>query len=149
MKVTDAFLGEHGVFYAQFDWIEDSLAGDLDVAAIRRMAGLLGAALEPHAALENELLFDPLLADLGPAAGPASVMRAEHDAIDRGLGEARTADDAERARDLLLDAIQQARDHFLKEERVAFPLAERALGEERLRALGREWAMARGVRFGD
>ena len=54
----------------------------------------------------------------------------------------------EQARDLLLDTIAIARDHFAKEEQVLFPMAANALPPEELQALGAEWAAARGVTLG-
>ena len=38
-----------------------------------------------------------------------------------------------------------ARDHFVKEEQMLFPLAPRVLDEETLTALGAQWAGRRSV----
>lgn len=145
MRIVDALLGEHGVFYAWFDALEGAAttgAGDP-----RDQAATLSAALEPHARLENELLFDPALATAAGKGGPLAVVREEHDAIEDLLRAARREDEPVRARALLLDAIARARDHFEREERVAFDLATEALGEERMSALGARWAERRGVRL--
>lgn len=148
MKVTDAFLGEHGVFYAQFDWIEEALAVQPDRASVTRLAGMLAAALATHAALENELLLDAAEGAAGASVGPFTVMREEHDRIESLVDRVARASDADAARDDLAEAIRLARDHFEKEERVAFPMAEEFLGEGRLRAAGREWGRRRGVALG-
>lgn len=143
MKVTDAFLGEHGTFYAQFDWLEETLAAAAPAGCAPLLAAMLASALEPHARLENELLFEPM--ESAMEGGPPAMMRMEHERIEVLLGEAaRTGDDAT-AREALLEAIRLAREHFLKEERVAFPLAESMLGEARLRELSGRWAEARRV----
>jgi iron-sulfur cluster repair protein YtfE (RIC family) len=145
MKITDAFLGEHGVFYAQFDRIERELETDEPVEVLRGEALLLAAALAPHARLEDDLLFAVLEEKAGPEAGPISTMRAEHEEIEGALRRATAATARERAREALLEAIDLARAHFLKEEQAAFPMAEEVLGEESLERLGEEWASARGV----
>lgn len=143
MKVTDAFLGEHGAFYAQFDWLEEALTLETPAGTVPRFAEMLASALEPHARLENELLFGPLEAAMG--GGPASVMRMEHEQIEGLLGEAARAGDEAAARTALLEAIRLAREHFLKEERIAFPMAESTFGPARLEELAVRWAQARGV----
>lgn len=145
MKITDAFLGEHGVFYAQFEHFE-SCSDDDDLGCVKRRAAQLAAALEPHAHLENELLFDTLEARGGELTGLLSVMREEHLEIEAALHEIRDTGSLTRARVLLRDMIQAAREHFEKEELVAFPLAEARLTDEELAELGQIWAQRRGVR---
>ena len=146
MRITDAFLGEHGVIYAWFDVVEETLEDetrDGDVAPLAlRMARVLGS----HARLENELLLDEA-ARRGEEEGPLAVMRREHDEIEELLETATATYDPEVAAGLLREAIALAREHFEKEERAAFPLAERALGAEALEALGEAWAERRGVRL--
>jgi iron-sulfur cluster repair protein YtfE (RIC family) len=148
MKITDAFLGEHGVFYAQFDALDSTLGGEPGLDVVRAQVALLDAALAPHAQLENELLFEPLAEALGDAAGPVPVMLAEHDEIDAMLQRAARATSAQAARDLLRRVVELARDHFEKEERIAFPLAESVLSAEKLRRLGEEWSRRRRVSLG-
>lgn len=145
MKITDAFLGEHGVFYAQFDRLEEALPTETRIAVLRGHASLLAAGLEPHARLEDELLFAAMEKKAGTGVGPASTLRNEHEEIEGALRMVAAATDPARAREALLDAIHLARAHFLKEEQVAFPMAEEVLGAEDLRRLGGEWARARGV----
>lgn len=145
MRITDALLGEHGVLYAQFEHIERVLEDDLDAASIRELAALLGAALAPHARLEEELLFQP--AESAGGSGPFQVMREEHERIDSLLRAGSSARDAPAAAESLRDAIRVARDHFLKEEEIAFPVAEQSIGEPALSDLGRRWANRRAVRL--
>jgi iron-sulfur cluster repair protein YtfE (RIC family) len=144
MKITDAFLGEHGVFYAQLDHAEDLLARQPTAAQVQSMSAVIAAALVQHAQLENDLLFAAMENELG-AGGPTPEMRNEHDRIERLLEAVATASSVASATELLRDAIAEARDHFRKEEQVAFPLAEQVLGSDRLSELGRSWAERRGV----
>lgn len=148
MRITHAFLGEHGVFYAQLAELERA-ARDDDLAGLQRRAALLASALAPHASLENELLFEPLEARLGAGHAILHVMRQEHDEIETALRAVQQVRDVSRARELLLEMIRTARDHFEKEERVVFPLAEGALSEAEQHRLGERWAGARGVRLAE
>ena len=145
MKVTDAFLGEHGVFYAQFDHLERILPGEDRVETVRGMAALLAAALVPHAELENELLFDAMALS-GDHPGPPAMMREEHAEIERLLEEAGVSSHRARAWAAWGEAIRLARIHFVSVVRIAFPLAE---GVRDARALGErasDWAGRRSVR---
>jgi hypothetical protein len=144
MNIIDALLGEHGVFYAQFDYIEREVSDDTPVEEIRAIATLLAAALGPHAQMEDDLLFRPAL-EAGAAGGPMGVMMRDHEDIEASLEDARRAGDAHDAWSFLLDAVHAAREHFGREEQIAFLLAEQALGEARLRELGARWADSRGV----
>jgi iron-sulfur cluster repair protein YtfE (RIC family) len=145
MRITDAFRGEHGVFYAQFDLIERTVPTAGAVAEVRAMAAMLAAALIPHAMLENELLFIPLARRTNNDGAPISVMRMEHEDIEGGLVRAEASTELVEARQLLLSAIEQAREHFAKEEMVLFPLAEQEIDRGRLEELGDQWASRRAV----
>ncbi|HUF51070.1 MAG TPA: hemerythrin domain-containing protein [Longimicrobiales bacterium] len=147
MKVTDAFLGEHAVFYAQFDACEQTLT-DADLGCIRLQASLIASALKTHAQLEDTLLFDGL--QTRPDTPTLfAVMEQEHSEIERMLVQLQDTRDLEAARDLVRDVIHAARDHFLKEERSAFPMAEQLLGDAALTRLGEQWAEARRVSLGE
>lgn len=145
MRITDAFRGEHGVFYAQFDLIDRSVPAAGSAAEVRAVAQMLAAALVPHAKLEDELLFNPLEEYAGPDADPISIMRFEHEAIETSLMRAQASRDLSDAQQLLLLAVERAREHFAKEEMVLFPLADREIDQERLEELGEQWASRRAV----
>ena len=88
MKITDALLGEHGVFYSQFEYMERALPESDDPDRLNVEVSLLSAslvaALETHARLEDELLFDALEVQVGPI-GPLVMMRQEHQEIEQAL----------------------------------------------------------------
>ena len=144
MKLTDALLGEHGAFYAQFDRLEETLPHAGSVAEVREQAALLAAALVTHAKLEDALLFDPMR-KAGADAGLLDTMEEEHTEIAGMLTRAQGTQDLAVARRELLDAVALAREHFGKEERLAFPMAERALGVAVLTDLGAAWSERRDV----
>lgn len=148
MKITDALLGEHGAFYAQFDRLEETLPHAIAAAEVREQAALLAAALVTHAKLEDVLLFDRMRA-AGADEGLLDTMEAEHTDIAGLLTRAQGSQDARVSREHLLDAVALAREHFAKEERLAFPLAERALGAAVLTELGVGWSTRRDVYLGE
>lgn len=145
MRLTDALLGEHGVFYAEFDRLDSCIPYVATAAEVREEAALLAAGLVSHARLEDMLLFDELerRALLDPAL--IATMREEHTAIAGKLDRAQATGDRELAGELLLEAVATAREHFSKEERLAFPAADAALGAARLEELASWWAAERGV----
>jgi regulator of cell morphogenesis and NO signaling len=143
MKITDAFLGEHGVFYAQFDHLEQVLAVPMELERVRGLASMLASALAPHAHMEDELLFDSLGDE--HRTGAIAAMYAEHEVIEGIIHEAIGGTDAAAVTELLLEAIRMAREHFLKEEQIAFPMAEELLSRSTLEALGAQWAERRAV----
>ncbi|MBT4500589.1 MAG: hemerythrin domain-containing protein [Gemmatimonadetes bacterium] len=145
MKITDALLGEHGVFYAQFGHLEESVPECGSLEQVQGYTAMLTAALETHACMEDHLLFTALEAHPGLASGPLPVMRQEHEWIESRLARVTETDDLNEARDSLLDALRIAREHFAKEERVLFPAAMQILGDERLEELGQQWAEKRQV----
>ncbi len=144
MKITDAFLGEHAVFYAQFAECED-IVDRADLESLRHMAAVIASGLDTHSKLEDELLFGPLSAHVGDDLGIFQLMEQEHTQIANLLGQVATARTAGRAGELLVEMIAAARAHFEKEEQVAFPRAEQLLGAAELQRLGRAWSNARGV----
>ena len=147
MKITQGFLGEHAVFYAQFSHLEKAVPTADNLGEVLAQTALLDAALESHANLEEELLFVHLEPHLGTQDGPLAVMRAEHDEIKGGLSQLPQLQNLDEAQNLLLHIIAVAREHFAKEERILYQMAEQTLGEEKLTQLGSEWARQRNVPF--
>lgn len=139
MKITEAFLQEHHQFYDQLDRLERAAKTDGSLAAIQSQVAPLVATLMPHARLEDELLFAELEPQLGPV-GPLSVMRMEHDEIDETLASLQATEDPATAKHLVLHVVDVARQHFLKEEQVLFPMAEQVLSADTLERLGNVWA---------
>lgn len=144
MKITDALLGEHAVFYAQFDHLEKAVPAANSVAQVKSLGEMLAAALAGHAQLEEELLFKNLEPHIG-SMGPLAVMRMEHDQIEGGLEALPDVRELEQARTLLLQIIVVAQGHFAKEEQVLYPLASQALSTEKMLDLGAQWAALRAI----
>lgn len=147
MNLLPLLLGEHGPLR--------HLVRTLELAAPRmgddelRAATLeVADAIESHAHLEDELLFDPLAASGRLPPGPVEAMRAEHRQIESYLGQilapASTPGRPDPQRTVLRLA-ETVRHHFDHEENVLFPIAAGALDAARLDALGASWAERRKV----
>lgn len=147
MKITDALLGEHGAIYALLGHAARRLEDLERLEEVQGLAGLVEDVLVSHARLEDELLFPELEQHVGPV-GPLAVMRYEHTAIEDGLAAVAATSERAEAVDRLRETLQLTHAHFAKEEHVLFPLAQRALGEDRLAELGTRWALARRVEIG-
>jgi hemerythrin-like domain-containing protein len=147
MKITDAFLGEHAVFYAQFNHMEQTIPNSESIEFVKTQCAVLAAALKGHAQLEEDLLFKSLEDHIGNG-GPLKVMRAEHEEIESALERMPTLQSLDQARPLLLRVIQVARNHFAKEEQVLYLIAHKTLSSEALIELGNQWAQQRTVRLG-
>ncbi len=80
-------LGEHGVLYALLDRVEE-LAAHADLQALRAYRDLLTEGIRSHAAVEDELLFEPLERTSPQAEAVVRGMRTMHDDGARGLGRA-------------------------------------------------------------
>lgn len=144
MKITDAFLGEHAMLYAQFDYLQQATPAAASLAVVQNQAATLTATLASHAHLEAELLFSALDAQMGPM-GPVAVMRMEHDQIEGLLDRIPAAPDLPQAQALMGQTLQLARTHFAKEEQILFPMAEQMLEQGKLAELAAQWARRRGV----
>lgn len=144
MKITDAFLAEHAMLYAQFDYLQQATPAAANLAVVHSQAATMTATLASHAHLEDELLFTALDAQMGPM-GPVAVMRMEHDQIEALLEQVLAAQDLAAAQRLMQQTLQLARIHFAKEEQVLFPMAQQVLDERTLTQLAGQWAQRRGV----
>jgi hemerythrin-like domain-containing protein len=59
------------------------------------------------------------------------------------LRQAQKATRRKRAQQLLLAAVAHSRQHFDREERIVFPMAEQVLKNQTLTELGRTWRQQR------
>jgi hemerythrin-like domain-containing protein len=144
MKITDAFIAEHAVLYAQLDHLENAIPAAKTAGEIKAMAGLLEAALRTHAELEDELLFNGLEPGLDQM-GKLEKVQHEHDAICHALERIRQTRTLKEAQRRLLSVVHLTRKEFDLEDRVIFRLAEEILRPDTLHKLGKAWAKLRIV----
>jgi iron-sulfur cluster repair protein YtfE (RIC family) len=143
-SVTALLSLDHQILDATLAEAKQHLAAGDPAAAAARFAAFR-AGLEHHIEVEEEVLF-PALQELtgGGAGGPVGVMRAEHTEIRRLLAEVAAAlerNGAGAASEPLAALRAQLYAHNGKEERVLYPLADRAAG-----AAGRREALVRHLR---
>ena len=144
MKLTDALLGEHAVIYELFAYLRDTILVSDDVRDIRGAVPVLERLLGSHARVEENLLFPRLEPHLGET-GPLAIMRCEHSEIIDLLEIARQETDIAALKSVIGRLLDLAHNHFQKEERVLFPIAQEFLDEATLTWLGDEWASSRNV----
>ena len=126
MKITEILVAEHVVFHNLFDYIEQTAPRLKSLAEVKLLSAALEVLLRAHARTEDDLLVEPLEYCLAQI-GQSETFHEEHDEIDARLVEVQKARGAKQARELLLKAVLRSREHFDKEERIVFPLAERAM----------------------
>ena len=142
MKITQILVAEHVVFHNLFDHIEKAAPRLKTLAEIKSLSATLDALMRPHANPEDDLLMGPLEHCL-EQIGQSETFHEEHEEIDAQLAQVQKARGPKQARDLLLRAVLRSREHFDKEERIVFPLAEQLLKAKTLTNLGVEWRKRR------
>ena len=142
MKITEALLAEHVVFHNLFDHIEATLPKLKTLGEVHALAGVLEATLEAHSHVEDELIIAPL-EHCFAQIGQQETFHDEHEEIDDRLKQALRSRSLRSARRLLQLAVVASRNHFDKEERLIFPMAEKALKSRTLNALGETWMRQR------
>ncbi len=143
MRITDALLAEHAVFYALFDRLEEMIAETHSVVALQTAMELLAPVLVSHAKVEDELLFPRL--ESRQSGGPLAAMRTEHEQIDELFSGIRSISELELLRGRVQEMIDVAREHFQKEEEIVLPVAVETVDEETLQRMGQQWARLRDV----
>ena len=138
MKITDALRAEHVVFHNLFDYLERTAPKLKTAAEIRSLARLLECLLEAHSRTEEELVVAPL-DHCFEQIGQRETFHQEHKEIDASLTLAQTVRTAKQARAHLMSAVVSSRQHFDKEERIVFPLAEQLLTAKTLAGLWQTW----------
>lgn len=142
MKITEALLAEHLVFHNMLDHIETTTPKLKTLAELKSLAALLESMLKAHSRTEDQLFIGPL-EHCFEQLGQRDAFMEEHEEMDGHLRGIRQAKRLKEAQGLLLGAVRYSRQHFDKEERIVFPMAERILKAETLAALGQTWMQQR------
>jgi hemerythrin-like domain-containing protein len=138
MKITEALLAEHVVFHNLFDHLEKAAPRFKTIDEVKLAGAMLGTLMRAHSETEDELFVDPLESYLSQI-GQSETFHEEHEAIDRDLEKVQTARTLAAARKLLLAVVESSRQHFDKEERIVFPMAEKVFKPKTLLELGESW----------
>ena len=142
MRITDILRAEHTVFHHLFDHIEATAPRLKTLGEVKSLAALVDKVMAPHAKTEDELFIEPL-EHCFEQIGQCDTFHDEHDLIEETLSRVGKARDLKTAKKLLVGAITASRKHFDKEERIVFPLAERVLKADTLKALANQWVCRR------
>jgi len=144
MRITDVLRAEHAVFHNLFDHIEAVLPELHTHAEIKALTTVVEKLLGPHSKTEDDLFMEPL-EHYFDQIGQNELFHEEHKMIDAELARVHKARDVESAKKLLLSAVTHSREHFDKEERIVFPMAEQVLKIKTLSELGEAWLRRREV----
>jgi hemerythrin-like domain-containing protein len=138
MTILEGLVAEHRVFLMVFDQIEQALPGVKTREEITLVCRILAGLLHNHGEEENDLAYialDHILKDHNQHAR----LYHDHQEIDGLLKAVEKTKDLAEARARLKAALDACRAHFNEEERLVFPLIEKALQQETLQVLGRVW----------
>jgi hemerythrin-like domain-containing protein len=144
MKITDVLRAEHAVFHNLFDHIEAAAPRLKTLGEIKALAAVVAKVHAPHSQTEDDLFIEPLESYFDQL-GQQETFHDEHEHIEAVLNAVQKARTVKIARKTLLNAIAVSRNHFDKEERIVFPLAERVLKAKTLSELGTQWLNRRDV----
>jgi len=142
MKITEILMAEHAVFHNLFDHIETAVPRIQTLAEVITLAAVVEKLHGPHSKTEDDLFIEPL-EHCFEQIGQNETFHAEHRKIEEALARVHTAKTLKDAKTVLLGAISMSREHFDKEERIVFPLAERVLKAKTLSDLGNQWMKRR------
>ena len=144
MKITDILRAEHTVFHHLFDHIETTAPRLKTLAEVKLLALLMDKVMSPHSQTEDALFIEPL-EHCFEQIGQRETFHEEHELIEATLARVRKAKTLKVGKRLLLGVIATSREHFEKEERIVFPMAERVFKAHTLDELGEEWMQRREV----
>jgi len=142
MKITEILMAEHSVFHNLFDHIEAVVPEAKTLGEVKSLATLVDKLHAPHARTEDDLFMEPLEHCIDQI-GQNQTFHEEHRRIEEMLARVQTARTLRAAKALLLGAVATSREHFDKEERIVFPLAEQVMNSNTLTRLGEEWMKKR------
>ena len=144
MKITEILMAEHVVFHNLFDHIETVVPRIKTVAEVKALAAVVEKLHGSHSKTEDDLFIEPL-EHCFEQIGQNDTFHAEHRHIEQALAGVHAAKTLKDAKRILLGAIAASREHFDKEERIVFPLAEQVMNANTLTELGEQWMKKREV----
>jgi hemerythrin-like domain-containing protein len=146
MKITEILMAEHAVFHNLFDHIEAAVPRLKTPGEVKLLAALVDKVMAPHSKTEDDLFIEPL-EHCFEQIGQNETFHAEHRQIEEKLAKVHKTRTLKEAKNILHGAMAAAREHFDKEERIVFPMAERVLKPKTLSALGKEWLQKRDAKM--
>lgn len=138
MKITDYLIAQHAVFLRMLDFVRKLQARDpvREVHGLKELVLAIAAVLEEHAKIEEEILLKALKPLLETRQDIFKTLSYEDRIIQSMIKAVVSAEDPDKLHAEISLFVVFFRDHMQKEEKEIFPLAERKLGEARLKELG-------------
>jgi hypothetical protein len=133
--ITDSLTSEHALLCRLFDEIGNLLPDVRTVAEVRLLSRLVEGVLSHHADVEQNLAFAALDHALAEK-GELNRLYQDHQEIDSCLRDASSVLEFTEAVRLLKAGLKASREHFLREERMLFPLFEKLFAPSAQVALG-------------
>lgn len=144
MDVTDALLGEHGVFHLLVEQLDDTLGRCESVTELRVAAEPLVISLLGHHRVEEESLLAPYERATG-SLGPLTCLRHEHEQMNQLARLIFRATEPGPMREGIQMLLEIVRRHLAREEQLLFGLARQTLPDGARADSGSHWAQFRGV----
>ena len=144
MDVTDALLGEHGVFHLLIEQLDDALGRCETLSEMRVAAEPLAISLLGHHRVEEETLLTPYERATG-SLGPLKCLRHEHEQMNHLVRAIFRGADADEMREQIRALLDIVRRHLTREEQLLFGLARQQLPDGERASSGAHWAEFRGV----
>lgn len=144
ITICHALLGEHAVFYKQFEILEEMLETEQSLERLIFATRPIAKALISHAQIENEILILELDKVMG-ASGPQAVAKMDHEVIDTDLMNLLESRSLEEFKTRMPEVLTNIRSHFAMEEEALFVMTRDNLPADRLIAMGEFWAQQRKV----
>jgi len=144
MDVTDALLGEHGVFHLLVEQLDDALGRCDSVTELRVAAEPLAISLLGHHRVEEETLLTPYERAKG-SLGPLKCLRHEHEQMNQLVRIIFRNTDAGEIREQIRALLDIIRRHLAREEQLLFGVVRQALPDGERADSGAHWAEFRGV----
>ena len=144
MDVTDALLGEHGVFHLLVEQPDDVLDRCESVGELRVAAEPLSISLLGHHRVEEETLLAPYERASG-SLGPLKCLRHEHEQMNQLMRLIARNTDAGEMREQIRALLDIVRRHLAREEQLLFGLVRQTLPDRARQHSGAHWAQFRGV----
>ncbi|WP_134703509.1 hemerythrin domain-containing protein [Ammoniphilus sp. YIM 78166] len=152
-KALQQLKNEHGPLRQQMDAffvkakqvveLEESNSSILgEMTELRKLVVEFERQLGPHSEREEGILFPAMVKYIGRETGPIAVMEYEHDQAKNNLAcflasteELTAGMDYRNVAHYAIQAYLILTDHFMKEERVLFPMAQQILSHEEKKEL--------------
>ena len=117
MDVTDALLGEHGVFHLLVEQLDDALGRCESLTELRVAAEPLAISLLGHHRVEEETLLVPYERATG-SLGPLNCLRHEHEQMNQLVRIVLRATETPRMREGIQVLLDLVRRHLAREEQL-------------------------------